>query len=54
MSYNSPSPDSGVDYLWVSILFALFVIKIELGIAIHHHNLVGKAGHVSLKGLKSI
>lgn len=26
----------------------------QLGIAVHDHNIVGKAGHVSLKGLKLI
>jgi DNA repair protein RadC len=33
---------------------AIVEVAKPLGIAVHDHNIVGKAGHMSLKGLQSI
>ena len=33
---------------------AIVEVAKPLGIAVHDHNIVGKAGHVSLRGLKLI
>lgn len=47
---RDPTPSSAD----IPMMQAIVEVAKPLGIAVHDHNIVGKAGHASLKGLQLI
>ena len=52
--HNHPSGDPTPSQADIQMTKAIINIATPLGIAVHDHIIVGKAGHASLKGMKLI
>jgi DNA repair protein RadC len=54
LMHNHPSGDPTPSQADIQMSKAIVDIAAPLGISVHHHIIVGKNGHASLKGLKLI
>jgi DNA repair protein RadC len=52
--HNHPSGDATPSHADVQMTQQIIAVASPLGISVHDHIIVGKAGHASLKGLKLI
>jgi DNA repair protein RadC len=50
--HNHPGGDPTPSRVDIQMTQAIVEVAKPLGIAVHDHNIVGKAGHASLKGLQ--